>query len=115
MTRRLVRYPLDPATFSLAAHQDGVSRPVSFDERGVGHMQGVAIVRGRFYVTTSRGRWRLGAVEVGEPGAFRTLRQATPVGPEDLCYWEDDGDRLWSQTEYPTRRFVFCMKRSALG
>jgi hypothetical protein len=112
MTRRLVRYPLDPDTYHLAAEQDGASRPVSFDERGVGHMQGVAIVRGRFYVTTSRGRWRLGSVEVGEPGAFRTHRQATPVGPEDLCYWEDDGDRLWSLTEYPTRRFVFAMKRS---
>jgi hypothetical protein len=114
MTRRLVRYPLDPETFHLAVEQDGVSRPVSFDERGVGHMQGVVIVRGRFYVTTSRGRWRLGAVKVGEPGTFRTHRQATPVGPEDLCYWEDDGDRLWSQTEYPTRRFVFCMRRCAL-
>jgi hypothetical protein len=114
MTRRLVRYPLDPTTYRLAAEQDGVSRPVSFDERGVGHMQGVAIVRGRFYVTTSRGRWRLGAVKVGEPGAFRTRRLATPVGPEDLCYWEDDGDRLWSQTEYPTRRFVFCMRLETL-
>lgn len=114
MTRRLVRYPLDPATYHLAAEPDGVSRPVSFDERGVGHMQGVAIVRGRFYVTTSRGRWRLGAVKVGEPGAFRTHRLATPVGPEDLCHWQDDEDRLWSLTEYPTRRFVFCMKRGDL-
>ena len=115
MTRRLVRYPLDPDTYYLAAEHDGVSRPVSFDERGVGHMQGVAIVHDRFYVTTSRGRWRLGAVKVGRPGAFRTHAQATPVGPEDLCYWEDAGDRLWSQTEYPTRRFVFCMKRSVFG
>jgi hypothetical protein len=114
MTRRLVRYPLDPKTYYLTAEQDGVSRPVSFDERGVGHMQGAAIVHGRFYVTTSRGRWRLGAIKVGEPGAFRTHRWATPVGPEDLCYWQDDGDRLWSLTEYPTRRFVFSMMRSSL-
>ena len=110
MTRRMVRYPLDPETYSLHAEEDGVSRPVSFDERGLGHMQGAAIVDGRYYVTTSRGRWQLGAVQVGEPGSFRTFRQATPVGPEDLCYFEDD--LLWSLSEYPGRRFVFCMRRS---
>jgi hypothetical protein len=113
MTKRIVRYPLDPETFSLHAEEDGVSRPVSFDDRGVGHMQGAAVVRGQYYVTTSRGRWRLGAVQVGQPGAFRTHRQAMPVGPEDICYWEDD-DVLWSLSEYPGRRFVFAMKRSRL-
>ena len=112
MTRRIVRYPLDPETDHLHAQEDGVSRPVSFDDRGLGHMQGAAIVRGRYYVTTSRGRWRLGAMQVGEPGSFRTHRQAMPVGPEDLCYWEDD-DQLWSLSEYPGRRFVFCMQRNA--
>jgi hypothetical protein len=110
MTKRIVRYPLDPETYYLHAEEDGVSRPVSFDERGLGHMQGAAIVRGRYYVTTSRGRWQLGAMQVGEPGSFRTYRQAMPVGPEDLCYWEDD--LLWSLSEYPGRRFVFAMKRS---
>ncbi|MGY2873575.1 hypothetical protein ACVW00_000765 [Marmoricola sp. URHA0025 HA25] len=110
MTRRIVRYPLDPGTFYLHAEQDGTSRPVSFDERGLGHMQGVAIVEGRFHVTTSRGRWQLGAMRVGQPGAFRTFRQAIPVGPEDLCYFDDD--LLWSLSEYPGRRFVFCMRRS---
>jgi hypothetical protein len=112
MTRRIVRYPLDPGTYSLHAEEDGVSRPVSFDDRGLGHMQGAAIVRGRYYVTTSRGRWKLGSVQVGEPGSFRTHRQATPVGPEDLCYWKDD-DALWSLSEYPGRRFVFTMSRRA--
>jgi hypothetical protein len=114
MTRRIVRYPLDPGTYQLQSAEDGVSRPVSFDDRGVGHMQGAAIVRGRYYVTTSRGPWRLGAMHVGEPGAFRTHRRAMPVGPEDLCYWKDD-DLLWSLSEYPGRRFVFCMKRSHFG
>ena len=112
MTRRIVRYPLDPATYELYAEEGGASRPVSFDERGLGHMQGAAIVRGRYHVTTSRGRWKLGAVQVGEPGAFRSFRQAVPVGPEDLCYWEDE-DRLWSLSEYPGRRFAFCMRRAA--
>jgi hypothetical protein len=111
MTRRIVRYPLDPETLRLHAEEDGVSRPATFDERGVGHMQGVAIVQGEYVVTTSRGRWRLGALHVGQPGAFRTLRHSIPVGPEDLCYWGET-DLLWSLTEYPGRRFVFCVKRS---
>jgi hypothetical protein len=110
MTTRIVRYALDPASH-LLREEDGVSRPVSFDERGIGHMQGATIVRGRYHVTTSRGRWRLGALQVGEPGAFRTFRQAVPVGPEDICYRADD-DLLWSPTEYPGHRYVFCLRRS---
>ena len=111
MTRRIVRYPLDPETCRLRSEEDGISRPVSYDDRGIGHMQGAAIVQGRHYVTTSRGRWALGAVHVGGPGSFRTHRHATPVGPEDLCYWEDD-DALWSLSEYPGHRYVFAMGRS---
>jgi hypothetical protein len=114
MTRRFVRYPLDPGTYHLHAEDDGVSRPVSFDDRGVGHMQGAAIVHGQYYVTTSRGAWKLGAVHVGQPGAFRTHRHATPVGPEDLSYW-DAGDVLWSLSEYPGHRYVFSMSRSRLA
>lgn len=114
MTRRIVRYPLDPGTFHLAAEEDGLSRPVLLDDRGPGHMQGAAIVRGTYYVTTSRGRWKLGALQVGHPGAFHAHRQALPAGPEDLCYREDD-DLLWSLTEYPGRRFVFSVRRGDLG
>ncbi|HEX7717632.1 MAG TPA: hypothetical protein VF416_10115 [Marmoricola sp.] len=114
MTTRIVRYPLDPATFHLHAEEDGVSRPVSFDERGLGHMQGAAIVAGRYYVSTSRGRWQLGAIHVGEPGSFRVHPHATPPGPEDLCHRADD-DLLWSLSEYPGRRFVYCMERARLG
>jgi hypothetical protein len=114
MTTRIVRYPVDPETFHLDAEEDGVSRPVTFDERGVGHMQGAAIVGGRYYVSTSRGRWRLGAMQVGEPGAFRTHRLAMPPGPEDVCHRADD-DLLWSLSEYPGKRFVFSMPRSAFS
>lgn len=110
MTRRIVRYPMDPQSHHLRAESDGVSRPVTLDERGLGHMQGAAIVDGRYYVTTSRGRWRLGAMQVGEPGAFRTHPRTLPPGPEDLCHWSDE-DRLWSLSEYPGRRFVFAMDR----
>jgi hypothetical protein len=114
MTRRIVRYPLDPESLHLQVEEDGLSRPVSFDDRGLGHMQGAAIVVGRYYVSVSRGRWKLGAVHVGEPGSFRTHRQALPVGPEDLCYWGDE-DRLWSLSEYPGHRFVFCMRRASFS
>jgi hypothetical protein len=111
MTRRLVRYPLDPDTFHLATHEDGTSRPVWLDERGLGHMQGAAIVGDTYYVTSSRGRYRLGKVYVGEPGRFRSFPRALPVGPEDITYWPST-DLLWSLSEYPGRRFVFAMKRS---
>jgi hypothetical protein len=110
MTRRLVRFPLDPETYHLAAHEDGTFRPVWLDERGLGHMQGAAIVRGTYYVTASRGRYRLGTMYVGEPGSFRSFPRALPVGPEDITYWPST-DRLWSLSEYPGRRFVFAMRR----
>ena len=51
MTRRLVRYPLDPETYHLAAHEDGTSRPIWLDDRGLGHMQGAAVARDSYYVT----------------------------------------------------------------
>jgi len=111
MTRRLVRFPLDPETYHLAAHEDGTSRPVWLDERGLGHMQGAAIVRDTYYVTSSRCPRRPGKMFVGEPGAFRSFPRTLPVGPEDISYWPST-DRLWSLTEYPGRRFVFAMKRA---
>ncbi len=110
MTRRLVRFPLDPDTYHLAAHEDGRSRPIRLDERGLGHMQGAAVVRDTYYVTSSRGRHRLGRLYVGQPGSFRSFPRSLPVGPEDIAYWPSM-DMLWSLTEYPGRRFVFAMRR----
>ncbi len=111
MTRRLVRYPLDAETLHLAAREDGTSRPVWLDERGLRHMQGATVVGDTYYVTTSRGRHRLGHLYAGEPGHFRSFPRALPVGPEDISYWPST-DRLWSLTEYPGRRFVFSMDRA---
>jgi hypothetical protein len=111
MTRRLVRYPLDPETCHLAAHEDGTSRPVRLDDRGLGHMQGATTVRDTYYVTVSRGRHRLGRMYVGRPGSFRSLPRTLPVGPEDIAYWPST-DMLWSLSEYPGRRFVFAMARA---
>jgi hypothetical protein len=111
MTRRLVRYPLDPGTLHLAAHGDGTSRPVWLDDRGLGQMQGAAVVGHTYYVTVSRGRHRLGSLYVGEPGRFRGYPRALPVGPEDISYWPST-DLLWSQSEYPGRRYVFALRRA---
>ncbi|MBO9523588.1 MAG: hypothetical protein J7518_18815 [Nocardioidaceae bacterium] len=112
MTTRLVRYPLDPETFHLHAESDGSARPVHLDERGVGHMQGATVVGDTYYVTSSRGRWKLGSVFTGEPGAFTEHRQAVPNGPEDIAYWPSE-DAFWSLSEYPGRRYVFTMPRSS--
>ena len=111
MTRRLVRFPLDPETNHLACDEDGTSRPAWLDERGLGHMQGACVVGDTYYVTSSRGRYRLGQVHVGQPGSFRSFQRALPVGPEDISYWPGT-DLLWSLSEYPGRRFVFSLKRS---
>ena len=113
MTRRLVRYPLDPASYHLDAAEDGISRPVALDDGGLGHMQGATVVDDTWYVTTSRGRWRLGQLHVGRPGDFRTLARALPPGPEDISYWPSTRS-FWSLSEHPGKRFVFSVTRDAV-
>jgi len=49
-------------------------------------------------------------VHVGRPGSLRQARLATPMGPEDLCFWPSE-DLLWSVTEHPRRRWVYAMPR----
>jgi hypothetical protein len=111
MTRRLVRYPLDPETHHLATHEDGTSRPVWLDDRGIGQMQGAVVVRGTYYVTTSHGPRRRGTLHVGRPGHFTAHHGALPAGPEDITFWPGT-DRLWSQTEHPDHRYVFSVRRA---
>lgn len=108
---RLARYPLDPATSLLRSGDDGVARPIHIDAGGLSSMQGAALARGRHHVTVSRGPLLPGSVYVGEPGAFRQHRFATPMGPEDIAYWPST-DLLWSLSEHPRRRWVFAMRRS---
>ncbi len=103
-SRRLATVPLDPAT-----HLPTGDPEVLGD--GVGHMQGVVRVDGRFYATTSHGRSRLGSVWTGSPGALTRHRWAIPMGPEDLT-WDEAHDRLWSVTEHPWARWIYSMKRS---
>jgi hypothetical protein len=110
---RLVRYELDPATSLLRATPDGRSVPVALETGGVFGMQGATVVDGTWFVTTSRGRYRLGSLWVGRPGALRELRHQLPVGVEDISYWPER-DELWSLSEYPGARFIFAMPRSPL-
>lgn len=112
-TRRLARFAIDP-TGLLAHDPDGHSRPLRIAESAQERMQGVAVVDGRYYVTVSRGPWRLGDVMTGLPGSFARTRWATPMGPEDLCYHPPTG-LFWSVSEHLGRRWVFAMERSAFG
>ncbi len=109
-TRRLFRYALDPESGLLATDEEGRSVPLSVTD-GVGHMQGVAVAHGRWHVTTSHGRTRLGSVWTGVPGELKRHRWATPMGPEDLAY-DDNDDLLWSVTEHPWARWIYAMRGS---
>lgn len=114
MTTRLVEFGLDPAELVLDLADDGVARPASLSPHGVLRMQGAAVVDGRWYVTSSHGRYRRGSMYVGRPGAFECRPGVLPTGVEDLSYWPGR-DELWSLSEYPRRRAVFAMHRSDLG
>ncbi|WP_244931906.1 hypothetical protein [Nocardioides sp. W7] len=109
-TRRIARYPLDPATSLLATDEAGASYPVLLDDGAVVRTQGVAVVRGRHYLTRSHGPWMPGSVYAGPPGALRRHRWAAPMGPEDLT-WSPTDDLLWSVSEHPRRRWIFAMPR----
>lgn len=98
MTTRLVRWAVDGSSTAVT--------PV----HGLGHMQGAAVVDGTWYLSTSRGRWKLGSLYVGRPGDFTEHRQALPTGPEDLSYWPEQ-DAFWSLSEYPGRRWVYRLPR----
>jgi hypothetical protein len=108
-----VRFPLDPASMHLAAHEDGTSRPTRLDEEGLGHMQGAALVGDTYYVTSSRGARTPGNLHVGRPGSWRHLRRSLPAGPEDITYWPET-DTFWSLSEHPGHRYVFAVPRASL-
>jgi hypothetical protein len=110
MTTRLVRYAIDPGTSLLRTGDDGRCVPLDLDERGVAGMQGATVVDGTWFVTTSRGRFRLGSLWVGRPGELVEHRWQLPIGPEDIAYWPSR-DQLWSLSEYPGMRFVYGMPR----
>lgn len=110
-TKRIARFALDPENLLLVDGEDGRSRPLLLDDHGVGHVQGAAVARGRYYLTVSRGSTTPGSVCAGSPGSFRRHRWAAPIGPEDIAYWPST-DTLWSVTEHPRRRWIYAMNRS---
>jgi len=80
-------------------------------EPGLYRMQGVALVDGVWYITTSNGERHRGDLWVGAPGALTRHRHVLPPGPEDLAY-DRGARRLWSLSEWPGRRRVFTIDPS---
>lgn len=111
-SRRFGRFPIQTGSWLPLEDEEGYVRP-DLDDRGLVRMQGISLVDGDYYVTSSHGPWTYGSVHVGRPGTFRAHRWATPMGPEDLLWWPETG-ALWSVTEHPRRRWVFAMDRKGL-
>ncbi len=98
---RLARFALDPAT-GLPARPE----PVEVVQTDLPSMQGAVHVDSAYVVSASSGRLRRGHLWTGRSGGAWTRHgRALPVGPEDLSY-DPTSDRLWTQTEYPGRRYV---------
>ncbi|WP_141014294.1 hypothetical protein [Nocardioides sambongensis] len=110
-TRRIARLAIDAATGLPSGDEQGRAVP-EVDERGEDRMQGVAVVDGTYYISSSRSARRPGAVFVGRPGDLTEHRFATPIGPEDLVWWPETGS-LWSVSEHPRRRWIFSMRPSS--
>lgn len=108
-TRRLMTLPFDPATSAPLLSSAGVSLPGTLHDGGVAGMQGVAVLDGRWFVTSSAGPYLPGSLHVGRPGRLRRRWFALPAGVEDLAAWPSQ-DELWSLTEYPRHRFVFSFR-----
>jgi hypothetical protein len=113
-TTRLVDFATDPATGLLRTSEEGHARPLALPAQGLEGMQGATVAGETWYVTTSAGRYLRGSLYVGRPGAFRRLGRVLPVGVEDLAFWPSRAE-LWSLSEYPGHRYVFCMDRARLG
>lgn len=109
-TTRLARFGLDPETWLLPADDEGYTRPLLLEGTGQRGMQGACVVKGTWYLTASHGPWGLGTLYVGRPGAWRALRRALPMGPEDIAYVPQT-DSLWSVSEHPGRRWIFKVRR----
>lgn len=109
---RLVRMAVDPVTGSVGDGEHGRADVAELHESGVERMQGVCIVDGTWFVTTSQGTRRNGDLWVGTPGALVRHRGVLPRGPEDLA--RQPGTRLlWSVTEQPGARWIYAIDADA--
>ena len=105
---RLIRFSVD-ATRAALAMAGGEAQPLEILLDGLPHMQGAAVVRGCYYLSTSRGSSTSGTLWVRRPdGQLEQHKGVLAVGPEDLTYWPQR-DELWSCCEYPGRRYVYAM------
>lgn len=100
---RLVRLPLDGDGAAGELHAAGLYR-----------MQGVCVVDGTWYITTSNGHSRGGDLWVGKPGELARHKGVLPPGPEDLAREPGTG-RLWSASEHPGSRWVFRIDPALLS
>jgi len=107
---RIVRFEVDPRSSLLAGDWVDRSRPLGV-EIGISGMQGVVVVDGRHYVSTSAGAYRRGSLWSGHPGSLQQHPGVLTVGPEDLAY-QRSSDQLWSLSEYPNHRYVYAMDRA---
>ena len=111
-TTRLATFEFDPVGAGVRL-TDGEAHPLRLDLDGLEHMQGVTSVDSTFYISTSRGRFRRGSMWTRRAGETAREHKATlTAGPEDLSYWHQR-DQIWCCSEYPGKRFVYAMPRSA--
>ncbi|MGH8794321.1 MAG: hypothetical protein ACRDXX_16940 [Stackebrandtia sp.] len=107
---RVARFDLDEASHRVAEDDDGVARADWAQTVGIRSMQGAAAVDGTYYIQRSNGDSKTGDVFVWNPGNTAVPHNgALPVGPEDMTYWPQR-DQLWSQSEYPGKRYVYATK-----
>lgn len=101
---RLARWALDPST-CLPARPE----PEEVVRTDIASMQGTVRVDGTYVVSASHGRHRRGHLWTGRAGgSWVRHARVLPVGPEDLSY-DPVTRRLWTQTEYPDRRYVLAL------
>lgn len=92
------------------AHVAADGGPLEVGDGQVVRAQGIVHVDGRYALSASHGPWAPGSLWVGRPGSFRERRWALPMGPEDLAC-SPDGQRLWTVTEHPRRRWIVSLRR----
>ena len=98
---RLARFPLPSGRLDGARLQ--AAEVLTTD---IPSMQGACRVRGTYLVSASHGGHLRGHLWTGRgDGGWHRHAGALPIGPEDLSH-DPHTNRLWTQTEYPGKRFV---------
>jgi hypothetical protein len=110
---RVVRYPIDESTRMLKPSKDGYVHASEAYRVDIRSMQGATAVRGKFYVSSSRGARTRGSIYTFTGNSGPTPHPHTlPPGLEDLSYWRSR-DELWTLAEHPGKRSVLAVKASS--